>query len=221
MLEESTSVGSVNTRRPVAAAVVATGVANTAAVLAALRRAGAQPILTNDPAVIIDAPVVVLPGVGSFASGVAALRATGADGAIRERIQQDRATLAVCLGLQLLFESSDESPGERGLGLARGVVERFPPGVQSPQFGWNRVRAGAGCEIVDNGWAYFANSFRVTAPPVGWAVALTDHGGPFVAAMERGPLLACQFHPELSGAWGARIIERWLDRVRAMEVARC
>ncbi len=170
---------------------------------------------------ILDALAVVLPGVGSFASGIAALRAIGADDAIRERIENSKPTLAICLGLQLLFESSDESPGERGLGVVAGAVGRFPIGTTSPQFGWNHVRAVAGCRLIENGWAYFANSYRVASAPEGWSVAIADHGGPFVAAIERAGVLACQFHPELSGAWGARIIERWLKCTRVAEVERC
>ena len=216
-----TACDDAETRQATPTAVVATGVANTAAVLAALRRAGARPVLTADRSVILDAPFVVLPGVGSFASGIAALRAIGADSAIRERIASAMPTLAICLGMQLLFETSDESPGERGLGVVAGAVERFPIGTKSPQFGWNRVRAGSGCRLVDNGWAYFANSFRVACAPEGWSVALTEHGGTFVAAMERGSVLACQFHPELSGAWGARIIKHWLDSALAAEASRC
>jgi len=73
------------------------------------------------------------------------------------------------------------------------------------------VRAGAGCNVLADGWAYFANSYRFESVPDGWSAALADHGGSFVAAMERGNVLACQFHPELSGDWGRRLLGRWLD----------
>jgi imidazole glycerol phosphate synthase glutamine amidotransferase subunit len=131
--------------------------------------------------------------------------------AIVARVQADRPLLAVCLGLQLLCEASEESPGVRGLGLVSGTVRRFAGDVAVPQLGWNRVMP-VRCALVREGHAYFANSYRLAALPDGFSGAMADHGGPFVAALERSALLACQFHPELSGAWGQALIERWLAR---------
>ena len=83
--------------------------------------------------------------------------------------------------------------------------------MRVPQLGWNRVEPHAGCRLIEPGHAYFANSFKATPPlPDGWAGATAEHGGPVIAAFERGSVLACQFHPELSGAWGRALIERWL-----------
>ena len=82
-----------------------------------------------------------------------------------------------------------------------------------PQMGWNRVEPGPGSRFVESGWAYFANSYRIDRLPEGWAGSSTDHGGEFVSALEKGDVLACQFHPELSGEWGARLLDRWLQRV--------
>jgi imidazoleglycerol phosphate synthase glutamine amidotransferase subunit HisH len=90
------------------------------------------------------------------------------------------------------------------------TVTAIADGLRVPHLGWNRVVAGEGCSLLEDGDAYFANSFKLDAIPAGWAGATTDHGGPFVAALERGAVLACQFHPELSGAWGQALIERWL-----------
>ena len=86
----------------------------------------------------------------------------------------------------------------------------FPDGGRAPQFGWNKVTAQAGCRLLQDGYAYFANSYRVRAVPDGWHAATADHGGPFVAAMERGAVLACQFHPELSGRYGIELLRRWI-----------
>ena len=105
---------------------------------------------------------------------------------------------------------SEENPEAHGLSLARGTVTRFTDVPRVPQIGWNRVVPGEGCRLVEEGYAYFANSYRLTTTPRGWECALADYGGPFVAAMERGPVLACQFHPELSGAWGLALLRRWL-----------
>jgi imidazole glycerol phosphate synthase glutamine amidotransferase subunit len=139
---------------------------------------------------------------------------------MRERIDAGRPTLAICLGFQLLFEGSEESPGVEGLGVVPGRIERFNESVRVPQFGWNRVIPATESAMVRSGYAYLANSYRAGAPVPGWACAMADHGGPFVAAMERGPVLACQFHPELSGRWGLDLLGRWIANVR-QEVASC
>ncbi|HZO15266.1 MAG TPA: imidazole glycerol phosphate synthase subunit HisH [Polyangiaceae bacterium] len=186
--------------------VVDTGTANLASMLTALRRAGVVPISTQDAGRIASAERVVLPGVGSFGAGMDQLRASHADEAIAERVRRDRPLLGVCLGLQLLCEASDESPGVAGLAVIPQVVRRFTA-RRVPQLGWNYVSP----LWWEGGYAYFANSYRLDAVPPGWRGAMSDHGGPFVAALERGAILACQFHPELSGAWGASLLARWLE----------
>lgn len=190
--------------------IVPTGTANLASVAAAFRRLGAAPRLSERPEEIAAASHVMLPGVGAFAAAMARLVERGLDAALRERIAADRPTVAICVGHQLLFAASEESPGVAGLGVVPGEVGRFPENVRVPQFGWNRVEPGEDCLLLEEGWAYFANSYRATEAP-GWAVALAEHGGPFVAAMERGNVIGCQFHPELSGAYGAALLSRFLE----------
>jgi len=90
------------------------------------------------------------------------------------------------------------------------AITRFPNDLRVPHLGWNRVAAEGECSLLEDGDAYFANSYKLDTIPAGWAGATTDHGGPFVAALETGSVLACQFHPELSGAWGQALIERWI-----------
>lgn len=191
--------------------VVHTGTANTASVLAALRRAGASPEVTTDPETVRSAERLVLPGVGAFGPVVARLRDNGLDAPVRDRVQAGRPTLAICLGLQVLATSSSESPGVEGLGVLDVAVDRFPSGQRVPQLGWNTVAADPSCRILTDGAAYFANSYRLIEVPEGWSAAWSEHSERFVAALERGPILACQFHPELSGPWGARLLERWLE----------
>ena len=191
--------------------VVATGVANLASVEAGLRRAGARARITEDAAAVTDAERVVLPGVGAFAAGIERLRALDLVDTLRARIAADRPTLAVCLGLQLLGEGSDESPECEGLGVLAARATRFGEGVRVPQLGWNRVTPDAGCRTLAAGFAYFANSYRLADAPAGWGVAWADHGGRFVAGLERGNVLACQFHPELSGRFGHELLCRWLE----------
>lgn len=191
-------------------AVVPTGTANLASVGAAFRRLGAEPVVVEDPAAVLRAERVMLPGVGAFGASMGRLRERGLDAALRERILADRPTICICVGHQLLFEASEESPETPGLGLVAGTVTRFPPGVRTPQFGWNEVEAGDDALLLESGWFYFANSYRATAAP-GWRVARAEHGGPFVAAMERGNIVGCQFHPELSGADGNALLARFLE----------
>jgi len=191
-------------------AVIRTGLANLASVLVGLRRAGAEPFATEDPKDVRDASHVELPGVGAFGAAMEHLEATGMADAVRERIAAGRPTLAICLGLQLLGESSEETPGVRGLCAVPTKIVRLPDTVRVPHFGWNDVAPAPECTLLTPGHAYFANSYCCPAVPPGWNAALTTHGVAFVAAMERGPLLACQFHPELSGDWGNALIARWL-----------
>lgn len=200
---------------PLAVQVVRTGVANIASVLAGLRRLGAEPALTEDPQTVATATAVVLPGVGAFGAGMERLRAAELVGVLRERVAAGQPTLAVCLGLQLLCEQSEESPGVEGLGALPATVRRFPSTVRVPQLGWNEVVPQAEGGLLERGFAYFANSYRLDRAPAGWAWARSEHGGPFVAALERGAVLACQFHPELSGPWGAALLGRWLARAGA------
>jgi len=193
--------------------VVATGTANTASVLAGLRRAGGDPRLTEEPHDIEHAAAVVLPGVGTLGAAMSGLRALGLDDVLARRIREGRATLAVCLGLQLMCEASDESPGDSGLGILPARVGRLTGDVRVPHMGWNLVTpAAVPGTLVEPGYAYFANSYRLQAEPAGWHASVVDYGGTWVAALERGAVLACQFHPELSGSWGTALLKRWIAR---------
>ncbi len=193
-------------------AIIRTGVANLASVVAAFDRLGVASEVTNDRELIATASHVMLPGVGAFGAGMAALRDSGIDVVLRERIAADKRTIAICLGLQLLCESSEETAGVVGLGIVPVPVRRFSDAhVKVPQLGWNRVEVPDGARFLSSGHAYFANSFRVTDEVPGALVAHADYDGKFVAAFERGNLLACQFHPELSGPWGQALLRRWLE----------
>ncbi|MFQ5523542.1 MAG: imidazole glycerol phosphate synthase subunit HisH [Acidimicrobiia bacterium] len=192
-------------------AIVPTGTANTASVMAALRRQGAEPCLVARPEEVEAAGQVVLPGVGTFGAAMAELDRLQLRQALASRVAEGRPTLAVCVGMQLLGADSEESPGVAGLGVIPGGVSAFPDDVIVPQLGWNRVEPEAACRFLEPGWAYFANSYRFVSPPQGWTAATTQYGGSFVSALERGDVLACQFHPELSGEWGAKLLDRWLS----------
>ena len=191
--------------------IVPTGVANLEAVAAAFRRLGRAPRLLDSAAGISSAAYVVLPGVGSFAGGMAELRRRGWAEAVRGRVEEGRPTLAICLGLQLLCEESEEAPGTAGLGCVPGRVVRLAESSRVPQLGWNRVAAPAGTRFLRSSVVYFANSYGLEAGPAGWTAAMGRHGSRFVAGLERGGVLACQFHPELSGRVGAGLLKRWLE----------
>lgn len=192
--------------------LVPTGTANIASVLAAFRRLGAAPRVSEERAAVAGASHVMLPGVGTFGASMARLVEVGLDDVLRRRITADRPTMAICVGHQLLFATSDESPGAVGLGVVPEHVGRFTGEVRVPQFGWNAVEAGEDAHLIEDGWAYFANSYRAIKAP-GWTVARASHGGSFVAAMERGNVVTCQFHPELSGAYGEALLSRFLELV--------
>jgi imidazole glycerol phosphate synthase glutamine amidotransferase subunit len=191
--------------------IVATGTANIASVRAALARLGATVSDAGSDRDVTDAAGVVLPGVGAFGAAMSRVGDQGLVPALRERIEQGEPTLVVCVGMQLLCQESEESPGAEGLAIVDATVTRFGDEVRVPQLGWNQVDPAPEARLIEPGWAYFANSYRIDRVPVGWVGATTDYGGGFVSALERGDVLACQFHPELSGPWGARLLERWLE----------
>lgn len=187
--------------------LVRTGLANLAAVRAGLERAGFRPRASADPRAIERAARVVLPGVGAFGPAMAELCRTGLDDALRARLAADRPTLAICLGLQLLCAGSAESPGVAGLGVVPGRITRLV-GARVPQLGWNRLEAPAEARVLASASVYYANSFALARAPRGFLVAWSEHGRRFVGALERGPLVACQFHPELSGPEGLALLGR-------------
>jgi glutamine amidotransferase len=191
--------------------VVRTGTANLASVLAALRRLGVSPKVSSYGQEVERAKFVVLPGVGTLSAGMDELRRSGLVNVIKGRIDRGEPTLAICLGMQMLCQGSEESPDVLGLGAIPGRAARFPKGLRVPQLGWNRIEPEPGCRFLKPGYAFFANSYRLKRRSDGWAAAFSDYGGPFVAAMEQGDVLACQFHPELSGQFGLDLMRRWLS----------
>ena len=198
--------------RDIDVVVVPTGTANIASVLAGLRRVGTLPRVSADPETVEHSRLLVLPGVGTLSAAMERLQTARLIDPLKRRFVAGRATLAVCLGLQMLCESSEESPGLSGLGVAPGNITRFAEGLTIPQIGWNEIVPVDECDLLERGYAYFANSYRLADAPSGWAAAVSDYGGGFVAAMERGNLLACQFHPELSGQSGLELIRRWVSK---------
>lgn len=195
--------------------IVPTGTANVASVVGAFRRLGVEPTESTDAREIDEAAGVIVPGVGAFGAAMDQVASHNLSAALAERINDGRPTLAVCVGMQLLCARSDESPGVAGLGVINERVGKFASDERVPQLGWNEVTPPEGSKFLEAGWAYFANSYRLDQVPDGWAAATTDYGGRFVSAIERQDVLACQFHPELSGPWGAQLLGRWLNATEA------
>ena len=198
---------------------VDTGVANLASVTAAFARLGRRCAEANSRDVDA-AELLVVPGVGNYGAAVRTLQQRGLFEPLRRRVQRGRPTLGICLGMQLMCSGSEEAAQAPGIGALPGSLRRFPAGVRAPQMGWNRVASNGGA--VPDGVAYFANSYALPAQSSpGWQLASCRHGVDFVAAAQRGAVLLCQFHPELSGRYGADLLRGWLTTATREEVTPC
>jgi glutamine amidotransferase len=193
-------------------AVADYGAGNLRSLCAALERAGGEPVVTTHPAEVREAPLAVVAGVGHVASAAAGLARTGVAEALRERGDAERPLLGICVGMQLLFEASEE--GGTGLGLLHGPVRRLQA-RRVPHMGWNTLAACIGANLLadlDGADVYFAHSYAAQPADGSVTAAKVDHGGPVVAAVESRALVGFQFHPERSGAVGARALDgvlRW------------
>lgn len=185
---------------------------NLASVVKALRACGADPVVTADPADIMRAGKIILPGVGHFAA-TQFLENHGLTSAVRQRVAADVPFLGICVGMQWLFGGSTEAPECAGLAAFSEQCERFAPGRKIPHVGWNSISICSGSRLLagvpDGSFVYFTHSWR--APVVHDTVAVTHYGGPFTAAVERGNLMGVQFHPEKSGDAGLRILRNFLE----------
>ena len=197
--------------------VVDLGAGNLRSVARALERAGARVTVSGDAAVLSRADRLVVPGQGAFRDGAAAL-VGGVGDALRERIKAGVPYLGLCLGMQLLFESSEEAPGARGLEVFEGTVVRFASDhtdaetharLKVPHMGWNEVR-GAHPLLDESAWFYFVHSFYCVPEDTSLVVGTADYGDNFCAAIAHENVFACQFHPEKSQDAGALLLERFL-----------
>lgn len=192
-------------------AILDYGMGNLRSVEKALEREGASAIVTRDHAVIRAADGIVLPGVGAFPKAMRNLRELGLDALLEELVAKGMPTLGVCLGMQLLFESSTENEGDSGLGFFKGTVERLPaPGLKIPLIGWNPVtwvrRSPLTEGLPDAPPFYFVHSFAPVGVEEEVRLGVTRYGEPFVCAVERQNLFGVQFHPEKSSAHGLGLL---------------
>ena len=183
----------------------------------ALEALGARPVVTRDPEVIEGADRVILPGVGSFGDAMGRLNQYGLPQLIRKTVSSGKPFLGICLGLQLLFEESQESPGVPGLGILKGKILKIPPaeGLKISHMGWNSLSLRPDTRLFfgirDQEYVYFVHSYYLKAEDQGQVAATAWYGTEIHAAVEAGNVFACQFHPEKSGQAGLRILKNFLE----------
>lgn len=195
-------------------AVLDYGAGNLRSVVRALEVNGIRPVVLGDPEALLRADALVFPGVGAAGSAMRRLREGGLDEAVREFYRSGRPILGVCLGLQLLFDLSEEDGGIPGLGLIPGRVRRFPDGLKTPHMGWNQVRRRKDHPILagipDGAYFYFVHSYYAEPADPAVVVGTTEYGVDFASVVARENLVATQFHPEKSGRWGLTVYANFL-----------
>jgi glutamine amidotransferase len=185
----------------------------------ALQHLGADARLTADAGLVREADGVVLPGVGSFGRCMEAVRRAGLEPLAHEAVDRQVPFLGICIGMQMLFESSEESPGSTGLGIVPGTVRLLPGDVKRPQMQWNLLERRGDPELLrlapDPAWAYFVHSYAADTDPA-LVTATCDYGGSVVAAVEQGAVWATQFHPEKSSRTGLAVLQSFVERASAL-----
>ena len=182
----------------------------------ALEFLGEKTVVTKDREMILAADGVILPGVGAFGVAMQKLEKYGLVDVIKECIEKKIPFLGICLGLQLLFEDSEESPGVKGLGILKGSIVRIPAakGLKIPHIGWNQLKfphKGRLFEgIEENSFVYFVHSYYLKAKEEEIVTATTEYGVTIHASVEQGNVFACQFHPEKSSTVGLKILENFI-----------
>ncbi len=216
-------------------AVIDYGAGNIRSVENAMKALGEKALLTSDPGEILAADHVILPGVGAFGDAMACIRERGLETVIRKVCESGVPFLGICLGLQILFEESEESPGVTGLSILPGRVVRFPaecpdvfrrengfPGahLKVPEIGWNALsypdpsvseRGRLFDGVPEGSYVYYVHSYYLQAADASMVKARSDYGVSFDASVEKGNIFACQFHPEKSEKVGMRILKNFLE----------
>ena len=190
---------------------------NILSVSKALEHLGEAAVVTRDPQEILNADKVILPGVGAFGDAMGKIRLYGLEEIIKQIVERGTPFLGICLGLQIMFEESDETPGVRGLGILKGKIKHIPDGEYSkiPHMGWNSLnfpRNGRLFRGIDEGaYVYFVHSYYLDAADKGIVVATTEYNTQIDAAVESGNVFACQFHPEKSSDVGLHILKNFIE----------
>ena len=206
-------------------AVLDYGIGNLRSAEKALQKVGGDARLTRDPAFVASADAVVLPGVGAFGACMDALRGAGLEDVVYGAVDSGRPFLGICVGMQILFTSSQEDLDARGLDIISGTVKWIPPGVKRPQMQWNKLSftqpndamfEGELLRDASNGsWVYFVHSLHGVPMDPSLVAATCDYGVTLNAAFRQDNVFATQFHPEKSGASGLALLDNFVKAARA------
>jgi glutamine amidotransferase len=199
-------------------AVLDYGIGNLRSAQKALEHVGADARLTTEASLVAEADAVVLPGVGAFGACMRALRASGLETVVHDAIASGRPFLGICVGMQMLFDGSDEDPHDAGLGVIPGRVEWITDSLPRPQMQWNRLHAVAADPILeglgDDPWVYFVHSLHGVPTRQSAVVATCEYGGTVNAVFRQGNVVATQFHPEKSGSVGLALLRNFVEGAR-------
>ena len=199
-------------------AVLDYGIGNLRSAQKALEHVGADAVLTDDPAVASAADAVVLPGVGAFGACMDALRSSGLEPAVRDAVASGRPFIGICVGMQMLFDSSEEDPSATGLGIIPGQVRFIPEGVTRPQMQWNRLHVRSPDPMFqglgNDPWMYFVHSLHGVPDDPADVVATVRYGSELNVAFRRGNVFAVQFHPEKSATAGLGLLANFVGAAR-------
>lgn len=196
-------------------AIIDYGAGNLQSVKKAFDFIGAESVITDDSKVILSADKILLPGVGSFGDAMDSMAKNGLVEIVKECAQSSKPFLGICLGLQLLFEESEESPGVKGLGIFKGKIRKFSPdmGLKIPHIGWNSLsikqKDGIFKDIPENAYVYFVHSYYLLAEDENDIATVTNYGIDFHSAVGKNNVFATQFHPEKSGDVGLQILRNF------------
>lgn len=198
-------------------AIVDYDAGNIKSVEKALQYLGVEPVVTRDTQILLGADKVIVPGVGAFGDAMEKMHQYGLTGILRTIAEKGTPLLGICLGLQLFFESSEESPGVRGLSLLPGKIVKIPAreGYKIPHMGWNSIQVSPSSRLLrgirDGAYVYFVHSYYLEAECPEDVAATTEYIVKIHAAAERGNVFATQFHPEKSGEVGLKILKNFID----------
>ena len=195
-------------------AIIDYGMGNLRSVTNAFGKLKAHAVITRDKKVIEDASAIVLPGVGAFGKCIENLKQFGLLDLIKDLILNDKLYLGICLGMQILFESSEEAPGVKGMGFVKGTVPRFAAGLKVPHMGWNSIERVNGAEVLegiaDHEYFYFVHSYYCR-PEEDVIATKTSYGIDFASSIQKKRVFACQFHPEKSQALGLKLLKNFVS----------